>query len=1479
MHLRRMLPVLAICLAISVPVFATSNLVISQVYGGGGNAGATLKNDFIELFNRGTSTVNLTGWSVQYTSSAGTTWQSTNLSGSLAPGKYYLVQEAAGAGGTVNLPTPDATGNINMSATGAKVALVNSTTLLSGSCPAAADFFGYDGANCFEGTATAPLTNTTAAIRNSGGCTDTDNNSADFTIATPAPRNSVAPANSCTVTNNPPSINAPANPAATVLQNAPPFSISLSGTDDNNIFNWSATPGTGVSTVTVASGQSTANITYTVTLASNFTGTASFTASLSDTVNAAVTRQVNILVNAVTVNNPPTITPPNNPITTVEANAPAFTVSLTGSDDGGIYNWSATPGAGMSLVSVTGGQGTTTATFTLTLQGGFSGPASFTAFLSDNVNAAASQTANITVTSPPPPPDHLVISQVYGGGGNSGATYQNDYVEIYNPTTSPVDVAGWTLQYFSAASTGISTNIQPLGGVIGPGEYFLVALASGGAVGAPLPAANISGGINMSATAGKIALASNGDPLLGPSGCPVGSDPDLVDFVGYGTTANCREGSTNAPAASNTTALFRKNSGLTDTNVNGSDFIVGAPNPRRTTPIQEIGPFVVTTDPVSSATTAPRDSSITVTFSEPVNVVGQWYDITCASTGAHNDATFAVTDGGSTQVITPNVSFLPGEQCTVTIFKDTVHDQDLDDSAPNTDTLPANRVWSFTVATGAAPPYTSDVHLTMGNPSGAIADVNFPNNYLMMKPAYALSYNRDKGTPNWVSWHLTNEWYGTLTRVDTFRPDPAVPPSWYRVQAFDFFATGFDRGHMTPNADRDNENRVPVNQETYLMSNMVPQAPDNNQGPWANMENALRTIADAGNELYIVSGPAGVGGTGSNGGVTTTLAGGHVTVPAYTWKVALVLSRLDGNDVARVTASTRTIAVIMPNTQGIRTNNSNDWQGYLTTVDAVETLTGYDFFSNVPLLEQNCIEAGVNGDNPPCVANQSLSTNEDTAGTITLNALSPTNGAFTYTLGTPAHGMLSGTGANRTYTPAPDFNGSDSFTFSVNDGHANSNTGTVTITVLEVNDPPVATADSKSTDEDTAVMFAASDLTANDSPGPANESGQTLTVTSASSTADTHGSVVLANGQVTYTPDGNFNGAASFTYQVCDNGVTVGMLHALCAEGIVNVMVRAVNDPPTAAADSKSTNEDTVLIFAASDLTANDSPGPADEIGQTLTVTNVSSTSDTHGSVALANGQITHTPAANFNGVASFTYQVCDNGAPPQCATGTVNLTIVPVNDPPVAGADSAATEAGSAVTLPAANLVTNDFTGPADEAGQTLTVTAVTATPDTHGTVAFANGQVTYTPAMFFTGPATFTYSVCDDGTPSQCATGIVTVTVTDTTAPLMSALTLSETRLWPPNHQMVPISVTYTVSDLGDPAPACALSVSSNEPINGQGDGDTSPDWLIVDSHHVQVRAERAGGGNGRIYTIAADCRDRFGNASQKSATVTVPKNNSGK
>jgi predicted extracellular nuclease len=168
---------------------AHAQVVVSQVYGGGGNTGAQFKNDYVELFNAGTSTVDLSGWSVQYAAAAGTSWAVTPISGSLQPGQYLLVQEAAGANALATpLPTPDATGTIAMSGTAGKVALSNSITAFNVACPAAQNLVAFGtAANC--PTPTATLSNTTAALRKGSGCTNTGNNGADFEVLAPAPRN------------------------------------------------------------------------------------------------------------------------------------------------------------------------------------------------------------------------------------------------------------------------------------------------------------------------------------------------------------------------------------------------------------------------------------------------------------------------------------------------------------------------------------------------------------------------------------------------------------------------------------------------------------------------------------------------------------------------------------------------------------------------------------------------------------------------------------------------------------------------------------------------------------------------------------------------------------------------------------------------------------------------------------------------------------------------------------------------------------------------------------------------------------------------------------------------------------------------------------------------------------------------------------------------------------------------------------------
>ena len=177
----------------------------------------------------------------------------------------------------------------------------------------------------------------------------------------------------------------------------------------------------------------------------------------------------------------------------------------------------------------------------------------------------------------------------------------------------------------------------------------------------------------------------------------------------------------------------------------------------------------------------------------------------------------------------------------------------------------------------------------------------------------------------------------------------------------------------------------------------------------------------------------------------------------------------------------------------------------------------------------------VNGNAAPVCSNGSATTPEDTAKAITLSCTDADDGnPLTYTIvsGPTSGSVDAGTSANRTYTPNANFNGSDSFTFKANDGIVDSNTATFNLTITEVNDAPTAVADSKSVAEDGSLSFPASDLTSNDSKGPANESGQTLTATAVSSTASTHGSVSLSAGTVTYTPAADFNGAASFSYTV-----------------------------------------------------------------------------------------------------------------------------------------------------------------------------------------------------------------------------------------------------------------------------------------------------------------------------------------------------------
>ena len=247
--------------------------------------------------------------------------------------------------------------------------------------------------------------------------------------------------------------------------------------------------------------------------------------------------------------------------------------------------------------------------------------------------------------------------------------------------------------------------------------------------------------------------------------------------------------------------------------------------------------------------------------------------------------------------------------------------------------------------------YPENSPLYFGNPSDATTEIENEQNFLLKKNGYTISYNNYLHIPNWVAWHLSKEDLGEISRSDKFVPDNSLPKEWYKVKKSDyqFPLYGFDRGHVCPSADRTSTQEQ--NQETFFMTNMIPQSPDCNRIVWKDLENFERELVYEGNELYIFAGGYGTGGIGKEGYYEKIIVSQKedeqivINIPEFCWKIILIIS--DGNDdINRIDNNTKIISVFIPNQQNIHKTGS--WEQYECSVNYIEEITKFDFFELIP---------------------------------------------------------------------------------------------------------------------------------------------------------------------------------------------------------------------------------------------------------------------------------------------------------------------------------------------------------------------------------------------------------------------------------------------------------------------------------------------------------------------------------------------------
>ncbi len=296
--------------------------------------------------------------------------------------------------------------------------------------------------------------------------------------------------------------------------------------------------------------------------------------------------------------------------------------------------------------------------------------------------------------------------------------------------------------------------------------------------------------------------------------------------------------------------------------------------------------------------------------------------------------------------------------------------------------------------------------MLLGNPSNAVTDPAVKNNYLLLRDQHAISYNDSLGVPNWVSWNLTQEDRGTSGRSSVFFEDPDLPAGFYRVQPWDYNDSGYSRGHMCPSGDR-TVTRAD-NDVTFYMTNMIPQTSHNNAGVWEKFESECRALAAAGNEVLVITGPSHFTGA--------RIVSNVAAIPAYIWKIAVVVPVGTAPITERITTNTRVIAIKTPN---VVSGLSDNWRDYLTSVNQIQQDTGFTFFTALPASTAAVLRTMIDGqplEGAPMITQNPAPQSVTLGGTATFSATATGNEPLNYQWSFEGQELSGATSATLTLT-------------------------------------------------------------------------------------------------------------------------------------------------------------------------------------------------------------------------------------------------------------------------------------------------------------------------------------------------------------------------------------------------------------------------------------------------------------------------------